>query len=63
MSNVPVERLAFSPAELAAALGCSKAHIHNLIGRGELRSVKLGGKRLIPRDVVERLLAEQEADQ
>lgn len=51
-----VERLAYSPAELAAALGCTRVHVHNLIARGELRSIKLGRRRLIPRTVVDELL-------
>jgi excisionase family DNA binding protein len=53
-----VERIAYSPAELAVALGCTVQHVHNLIARGELRSIKLGRKRLIPRSVVEELLGE-----
>jgi excisionase family DNA binding protein len=55
-----VERLAYSPAEVAQALGCSRVHVHNLITRGELRSVKLGRRRLIPRQVVEQFLAGDE---
>lgn len=51
-----VERLAYSPAELAAKLGCTRQHIQNLVARNELRSVKLGRKRLIPRHVVDQLL-------
>lgn len=53
----PVERLAYSTAELAEALGCSRQHIHNLLARGALPSVKLGARRLIPRAAVEKLLA------
>lgn len=37
-------------------LGCTRQHIQNLIARGELRSVKLGHRRLIPVSVVEDLL-------
>jgi excisionase family DNA binding protein len=51
-----VERLAYSPAEFAEAVGCTRQHVQNLIARGELRSVKLGRKRLIPRHVVDALL-------
>lgn len=54
-------RLAYSPAELAAALGCSRVHIQNMIARGELRSIKLGRKRLIPVSVVADLLDAAEA--
>jgi excisionase family DNA binding protein len=55
-TTTDVERLAYSPAELAAALGCTRQHVQNLIARGELPSVKFGRKRLIPRHVVEELL-------
>lgn len=42
------ERLAYSPGEVAKLLGCTRQHIHNMIARGDLPSVKLGRKRLIP---------------
>jgi excisionase family DNA binding protein len=51
-----IERLAYSPTELAQALGCTRQHIQNLIARGEIDSIKLGRKRLIPRHVVDKLL-------
>jgi excisionase family DNA binding protein len=54
--NERVERLAYSPAEFAEAVGCTRQHVQNLIARGELHSVKLGRKRLIPRHVVDQLL-------
>jgi excisionase family DNA binding protein len=56
-----IERLAYSPAEFAAAVGCSRQHVQNLIARGELRSVKLGRKRLIPRAAVDALLEDKAA--
>lgn len=52
-----VRRLAYSPAETANQLGCTRQHVQNLIARGELRSIKLGRKRLIPASVIEDLLA------
>jgi excisionase family DNA binding protein len=55
---IDVERIAYSPAEFAAAVGCSRQHVQNLIRSGQLRSVKLGRKRLIPRSVVTDLLEE-----
>jgi excisionase family DNA binding protein len=51
-----VERLAYSPSEAAAALGCTRQHVQNMIRRGELRSVTLGRKRLIPRQALAELL-------
>jgi excisionase family DNA binding protein len=56
-ARIEVERIAYSPAELAAAVGVTRQHIQNMINRGEIASVKLGRRRLIPADVVERLLA------
>jgi excisionase family DNA binding protein len=55
------ELLAYSPSEAAAALGCTRQHVQNLIRRGELRSVKLGRRRLIPRHVLADLLGVDEA--
>jgi excisionase family DNA binding protein len=57
-SPAPTEpsRLALSPAEFAAAVGCSRQHVANMIARGELRSVKLGGRRLIPVAALDELL-------
>lgn len=43
-----IERLAYSTAEVAEALGASEYLIKRLIASGEIGSVKLGGRRLIP---------------
>ena len=51
-----VERVAYSPAELAKALGCTRQHVQNCIRRGDIPSVKLGARRLIPRAAVDALL-------
>lgn len=50
-----VTRRAYSPAELAAVLGCTRQHIQNLIARGELPSFKLGHRRFIPAQVLDEL--------
>jgi excisionase family DNA binding protein len=52
------DRLAYSPRELAELLGVTRQHIHNLIARGEIASVKLGSRRLIHHTTVERLFGE-----
>lgn len=52
-------RLAFTPAEAAESLGVCRAHIYNLITRGELRAVKIGRSTRIPASELERLLAEE----
>lgn len=41
-------RIAYSPAEAAAELGCSRQTIHNLINRGDLRRFKVGRLTKIP---------------
>ena len=38
-----LQPLAVSPQQAAQLCGCSRQHIYNLIGRGELRAAKLGG--------------------
>lgn len=49
--------LAYSPSQLAQLLGCTRQHVHNMLKRGELRSVKFGAKRLIPHAAVAELLS------
>lgn len=56
MSDAPAHPLAYTPSQLAPLLGCTRQHIHNMLTRGELRSVKLGRKRLIPHAAVAELL-------
>lgn len=57
MSAPAPDRIAWTAAELAEALGCTRQHIQNLISRGEIHSVKLGRRRFIPRAVVDALLS------
>lgn len=52
-----VERLAYSPAELAEAIGCTRQHVHVLMTRGDIRFVKLGRLTRIPASEAARLLA------
>ncbi len=54
-------RVAYSPAEFADALGVSRQHVHNMIARGELHSMKLGKARRIPATEIERLLRDATA--
>ena len=55
MSDALKQR-AYNTVETAQILGCTRQHVSNLIARGELRSVKLGRKRLIPAAVIDELL-------
>jgi excisionase family DNA binding protein len=50
-------RRAYDINEAAAAFGLSRTTLYKLIGVGTLRSVKIGGRRLIPVDAIEALLA------
>lgn len=43
-----VERIAYTPAEAAAALGVTRQTVYALIGRGELRRFKIGRCTRIP---------------
>lgn len=49
------ERRAYSPGEVAEALGCTRQHVHNMIQRGEIASFKLGARRFIPAQVLDDL--------
>lgn len=57
--NQKVERLAFSIAEAAESIACSPGHIRNLIERGELRSTKVGRRRIVRDEDLRALLARQ----
>jgi excisionase family DNA binding protein len=47
-AGVEVERLAFSPAEVALAFGLSRRAIYRAIASGELRAARVcGGSRLL----------------
>lgn len=51
------QRLAYGIEEAARAIGVSRGHLYELIARGEVRSVKLGDRRLIPTDELRRVLS------
>lgn len=42
-AHASIPRLAYSVAESADALGVCRQHVYDLIERGVIRSVKLGG--------------------
>jgi excisionase family DNA binding protein len=52
----PTERLAYSPSEAAEALGVSKPTVYKLLHNGQLRSIMVGNRRLIPRTGIEAFL-------
>lgn len=58
MSAANDNKLAYSPAEAAEALGVGRSTVFDLMKSGKLRRVKIGAKTVIPRSSLEALLAE-----
>jgi excisionase family DNA binding protein len=55
--SVPLsERQALTMGEAASLIGLSVSYLYILMQRGELRTVKIGGRRLVPRDALDELL-------
>ena len=54
MENIET-RIGYSVAEAATLSGLSRATIYRLIRSGTLRSVKLGGRRIVKRQFLEEL--------
>lgn len=48
----PVGQLALSAVEAASVLGLSRTMVYRLISDGRLRSVRVGGRVLVPLDAV-----------
>ena len=46
------DRLLCTTTEAAELLGISRTHVYRLMKANELRSVKIGARRLIPRSVL-----------
>jgi excisionase family DNA binding protein len=59
-ANDMVERLAFSPDEVAEALGISRELVNDLLRTGQLGSVKAGRRRLIGKHHLEAFLAREQ---
>lgn len=56
------EPLAHSPESAARRIGTNTRAIYTLLATGELRSIKLGKRRLIPDAELQRLLARKLAE-
>jgi excisionase family DNA binding protein len=54
-------RAALSVSETASTLGICEASVYRALKRGDLESVTLGGRRLIPASSIQKLLAPQAA--
>lgn len=56
------EKRAFRIDEFCAVYGLGRTKTYDLIKAGKLRTVLVGGRRLVPKDAAEALLAQSEAD-
>ena len=59
MATQPIptsEKRALHVNEAATIYGISRSTIYLLMSEGKLRTVKLAGRRLVPRDAIEALL-------
>ena len=48
-----------TPEEAARVLGIGRTFVYQLLATGKLESFKLGRRRLVPIDAIERLIAEE----
>lgn len=53
----PNDKRAYAVEEAAELIGISRSMLYLLINNGSLRTVKLRGRRLVPRDAIEALIA------
>ena len=59
-TNAVVEGLAFSPDEVAEAVGISRELVNDLLPTGRLGSIKAGRRRLICKHHLETFLAREQ---
>ena len=55
-----LEQRTYSVTDVARIFGVTPSHVWRLCQRGDLPSIRLGSRILIPREVVDRILAEAE---
>lgn len=55
-SAQPTERRAYSVKEYCAAYSMSRSHAYKLMALGKLRTVRIGGKRLVPVEAADELM-------
>jgi excisionase family DNA binding protein len=56
-SPLDTERLVWSVEEAGRLLGISRAHAYELVARGEIPHLRLGRRVVVPKHVIESLLA------
>lgn len=52
-----VERKTYSVPEVAKILGISRNSVYAAVARGDIKSVKIGGRLIIPKRVIDKLLS------
>ena len=57
-----MERRTLSVSEAARVLGISRAHAYDCVRSGELPSITLGRRVVVPRQAIEELLARGSSD-
>jgi excisionase family DNA binding protein len=58
----PSDRLAYKIDDFCRAIGLGRTKVYALIANGTLRTVVVGGRRLVPRDAAEALLKQGQPD-
>ena len=58
-----IERLAYSPGELARALGISKTYAYSLVRSGRIGALRVGSRWLIPVREVDAFLARRNGEE
>lgn len=58
----PIPRTALSPAEAAASVGLCERTLSDLLVTGEIRSIKVGRRRLVPVAELRRWLSDRAAE-
>lgn len=51
-----VERIAFSPQEVMAQTGLSRTTVYKAVKDGTIKSVRIGGRILIPKCFIEEMI-------
>ncbi len=54
-----MQRACLTAEETARILGIGRTFVYELLASGRLESLKLGRRRLVPVDAIERLIAEE----
>jgi excisionase family DNA binding protein len=56
--HVPLERLGYRVNDFCKVVGIGRTYVYELINSNRLRSVRIGGRRIIPADEARRLVRE-----